>query len=57
MANNLTADGRARGAAALKAAREGWPKPTATWGKALGARRFDEPGMEVKFKLRSGSGF
>jgi hypothetical protein len=52
MANNLTADGRARGAAALKAAREGWPKPTATWGKALGTRRFDEPGMEVKFKGR-----
>lgn len=57
MTNNITAEGRARGAAALKAAREGWPKPTENWEEALGARRFDEPGMEVKFKLRSGSGF
>ena len=57
MTNNITAEGRARGAAALKAAREGWPKPTENWEEALGTRRFDEPGMEVKFKLRSGSGF
>ena len=50
---NLTDEGRKRGAEALRESREGWPKPDTTWNIALGGkygRRFDEPGMELKFK-------
>lgn len=50
--SNLTQDGRRKGQKVLRERLAGWPKVTTTWDKAMkeGFRRFDEPGMVLKFK-------
>lgn len=50
--SNFTKAGRRKGQEILRKRIAGWPKVNTTWEKAMkeGIRRFDEPGMVVKFK-------
>lgn len=50
---NITDEDRRKGAELLRERRDGWPVVDKTpFGERLRGRRFDEPGMEVKFKSR-----
>lgn len=64
--SNFTDEGRRKGQRVLRERLDGWPKVTTTWAKAMKegfrtaynkdgieagwGRRFDEPGMVIKFK-------
>jgi len=47
---NFTDEGRIMSAVKIAEQKSGWPKVETSWKDALEDRRFDELGMEVRFK-------